>query len=306
MLTSSEITIQKNNVYNGHKASVFRLTEGFRTDTFLSAAGDGIVAEWQLNNNEDANALAVVTSSIFSILKLNENSLIAIGQLSGAIQIIDTCQKKEVINIKQSAHAVYDLLLHNNRIYAASGNGNVYCFDATDYSLLHTIPLTNKSIRCLIAVQEYVVAGASDSSIFYIDSTLNFEKMNSSHRNSIFSLLYLQKSNTLISGSRDAQLGIHAFHNINIASRLIPAHLNTVNHLAINPQKNMLATASRDKTIKLWDADTCTLLKVIDAKYNSHKNSVNNVFWTADNKYLISCGDDRQIIRWKIQTANNV
>ncbi|MFN3940409.1 MAG: WD40 repeat domain-containing protein [Chitinophagales bacterium] len=304
MLHSADITIQKETVYSGHKAAVYKLIPGFKPNSFLSAAGDGIVAEWQIYHHTDAKALAVVSSSIFSMLKLDATSLIAIGQLNGSIQIMDIYQKKELANLQQSDHAVYDMLLHNHRVYAASADGYVYCFDCADFALLKVIRLSDKSIRCLTLAENRILAGASDASIYYIHADFSVQKVQTPHHNSIFSLCYVAKTNRVISGSRDAQLGINTIHPSEINFHSIPAHLNTINHIALNPHNSLIATASRDRTIKLWDAENYALLKVLDAKYDGHKNSVNNVFWTADNKFLISCGDDRQIIRWSVKTDN--
>ena len=61
------------------------------------------------------------------------------------------------------------------------------------------------------------------------------------------------------------------------------------------------ATASRDKTMKIWDANNFKLLKVIDTVRNGgHINSVNTLRWSKYNNWLISGSDDRSIIIWEI------
>jgi WD40 repeat protein len=61
----------------------------------------------------------------------------------------------------------------------------------------------------------------------------------------------------------------------------------------------MFATASRDKTIKLWDFSSGRLLKVLDTvRYGGHVNSVNRLLWV-DN-VLLSASDDRTVSIWEI------
>ncbi|PSR03495.1 MAG: hypothetical protein BRD50_05840 [Bacteroidetes bacterium SW_11_45_7] len=63
----------------------------------------------------------------------------------------------------------------------------------------------------------------------------------------------------------------------------------------------MFASASRDKTVKLWDAETFELLKVLDnKKFEGHVHSVNKLLWSHEHDLLISCGDDRSVIIWKV------
>jgi len=56
-----------------------------------------------------------------------------------------------------------------------------------------------------------------------------------------------------------------------------------------------------DKSVKLWDAETFRLLKVVDrARYAGHGTSVNTVCWL-DDQTLISGSDDRTISVWAVQ-----
>ena len=56
-----------------------------------------------------------------------------------------------------------------------------------------------------------------------------------------------------------------------------------------------------DKSIKVWDAESEKLLKVIDkSRHAGHGTSVNKLLWSDYNDQLISASDDRQISVWDI------
>jgi len=57
-----------------------------------------------------------------------------------------------------------------------------------------------------------------------------------------------------------------------------------------------LASASRDKTIKIWDTRTalCVLTLV------GHDNWVRDVVWHPNGKYLVSVADDKSIKVWDL------
>jgi WD40 repeat protein len=58
-----------------------------------------------------------------------------------------------------------------------------------------------------------------------------------------------------------------------------------------------------DKSIKIWDATTFRLLKVIDrARHAGHGTSINKLLWTNFNNQLVSASDDKRISVWDIKT----
>jgi WD40 repeat protein len=56
-----------------------------------------------------------------------------------------------------------------------------------------------------------------------------------------------------------------------------------------------------DKTVKIWDAGTLDLLKVLDKdKLPFHKASVNTLLWLDESK-ILSAGDDRCVFLTEIE-----
>ena len=56
-----------------------------------------------------------------------------------------------------------------------------------------------------------------------------------------------------------------------------------------------------DKSIKVWDAESFKLLKVIDrARHAGHGTSINKLQWTNFHNQIVACSDDRSISVWKL------
>jgi WD40 repeat protein len=91
----------------------------------------------------------------------------------------------------------------------------------------------------------------------------------------------------------------------------IPAHLYSIYSIAFHPTLPFIATASRDKSIKIWDAETFQLLKTISIEkgFDGHHLSINKIIWEPVNNKLISVSDDKLLKIWQIdfieQAYNN-
>ncbi len=66
---------------------------------------------------------------------------------------------------------------------------------------------------------------------------------------------------------------------------------------------NRILTSSRDKSIKIWDAETFKLKKVISREkgMESHSHSVNKICWEKSTESLVSVSDDTNVIVWEVR-----
>ena len=77
----------------------------------------------------------------------------------------------------------------------------------------------------------------------------------------------------------------------------MPAPATGVNAVAWSDDGARLASASRDKSVKVHDAGTWDLL----ANYQDHGAVVRGVSFTADGKQVLSAGSDNKLHRWEVE-----
>ncbi|MBU2267223.1 MAG: WD40 repeat domain-containing protein, partial [Bacteroidetes bacterium] len=77
-------------------------------------------------------------------------------------------------------------------------------------------------------------------------------------------------------------------------------HLFAIYQIIYHPTLPFFATASRDKSIKIWRAEDFSLFKnlTIGKAREGHLLSVNDICWTTDGENLISVGDDKFVKVW--------
>ena len=77
--------------------------------------------------------------------------------------------------------------------------------------------------------------------------------------------------------------------------RTIPGHDNTISQVKYSPDGRFIASASWDKTIKLWDAASGKLVNTL-----RHQDGVNSIAFSPDGQTIVSGGEDKTLKIWDI------
>lgn len=299
------LQVHKIGQLTGHKASVFALAPGDSSQFFYSGAGDGWLVRWNLEDPEMGRLVAKVDTQIFSLLYLPEFNKMVVGNMNGGVHWVNLNDPANTRNIAHHEKGVFDILQIGNQVFTIGGEGKISRWSPLEGQSLESLHLSNQSLRSAdySPQRDEIAIGASDNNIYLLDAkTLTLKHtIKNAHANSVFTVKYGPNGRHLLSGGRDAQLKVWDARNEWQRVLSHPAHWFTINDIAFHPDGQKFATASRDKTIKIWDAKSFDLLKVLETvRDRGHINSVNNLYWSDYENYLISCGDDRSIIVWKV------
>jgi WD40 repeat protein len=299
------VSIHKIHTCTGHRAAVYALAPGRDNRHFISAAGDGWVVEWDLDDLETGKLIANTETQIFSLCALPDRNRLLAGNMNGGLHWIQRDQPDQTRNVQHHHKGVYDMLALGAFVFSAGGDGLLTRWDLEAAKTIESLQLSSQSLRCIAYCEKRreIAVGASDHNIYLLDAdTLALKhSIQQAHENSVFSLAYSPDGHRLFSGGRDAYLKIWDTDSwqLSPSSPELAAHLFTINHLAFSPDGKLLASASRDKTLKIWDAQTLELLKVVDTiRLGGHINSVNRLLWLED--CLVSGSDDRSVMVWGI------
>ncbi len=284
--------------FKGHNSAIYSLVE-LDQENFLSAGGDGWVARWSVKQEGDGKLLCDVKEQIFSIA-LHKDVLL-IGCMDGHLYQVDFSQGSDPRKIQYHKKGIFDILTLDHCILTAGGDGKIGVWD-TDLNLLEVLSISHHSLRSISISpdQSMIAVGASDSKIYLLDpgSFSLISQINKAHDPSVFCTSFIN-GNSLISGGRDARLKRWDVATGDMHDD-INAHWYTINSLAVHPTQPILATGSRDRTIRLWNTDDMSPIVTLDqAQYDGHVNSVNTLLWNGSGSHLVSASDDRTIISWE-------
>lgn len=304
------ISVEKIATLAGHRDCVYTLERSGKPNIFYSAGGDGVVAQWDLQNPDIGTLLVKVPKSIYALCYVKEFNHLVVGQNFEGIHIIDLSTNQEIKSLKTDSASIFDIKYYEGKLLICLENGIVLIVEYKTLEVLARLHYSTKSARALSineGCKEFAV-GYSDNFIRIFDlQTFKLKYEIKAHENSVFTVQYSPDSKYLLSGSRDAKLKLWNVFDGYTLSEQVVAHMYAINNLTYSPDKNHFVTCSMDKTIKLWKTGEMRLLKVIDkARHAGHATSVNRVLWTNFDNQLISCSDDKMISVWKIAIDDNI
>jgi len=297
------MTIALREKLKGHSGALYAVSTGRHPGAVFTGGADNVVAEWDYDGKTPNHFAIRTTSTIYSLLALN--SILVIGTAKGEINVIDTEAKTEIRCLQLHNKGIFDLKASpEGNIYACSGDGSVSVWNPKDWSLLYHFHVSTEKIR-RIAFDQHSNRGAiacnDGRCIVFSTSDMKILHEFDAHQLGCTAVAF-QADGSLLTGGKDAHLKHWILNDSIHLNSDIPAH-NYVIYDIVPILENSFATASRDKTIKIWDADIRVKpIRISRPAFDGHTHSINRIMWLEEHSELISCSDDRTIIRWKLDS----
>lgn len=289
--------------FSGHKGPVYVLVPGTTKGIFISGSGDGTLVRWDLAAPDHGELLARTDQGVFSILPLQGTDLLLVGGANGDLRVIDLAQLREVQLLRFHTKGIFRIAaLPHGRVACAGGDGvlSIWSIDG-EGSLrpLRSIPLSENKLRdfALTPNGDLSAVACGDGTVRILE-TEGFNETHTlvAHEGGANALAWHPGKPALLSGGKDGHIRIWHTGEEFREQRSIAAHRSTVYRIVFDAEGSRCATTSRDKTAKIWSADSLEPITRLDRDRGGHALSVNDALWLNGN--LITAGDDRRIVRW--------
>ena len=291
--------------FTGHTDSVYSLSAGADETTFYSAGGDGRIIFWDTNDPDSGKLIAKVKSSVYSTHYIYTKNQILVAANNDGLHLIDLESNTEVWSYPAPNQRWFRMVELNGNIWISGSSGLVLIFNIAVQSIQIKY-CGNSDLRSMDVAFDFktIAMGNSNGEILFFD-TFNEELsvVHKAHQSATFGIQFYPSGLRVVTSGRDAKLKL--WHKNDIGNwdleKEVSAHLFGIHDVKLHPTKPILATASNDKTIKIWDAETLKLLRVIDkTRHAGHGHSINQLLWLKKPELLLSCSDDRYISAWDI------
>ena len=291
----------------GHRDAVYALAGRPGSDQVFSGSADGMVVAWNAADpDQDGQLLAQVEKSVYALREVPSRGLLLLGHNFQGVQAIDLQSRTLAYATALPPVAIFDLVYSESRqrLYCALADGTLAVLGGPDLRLEKLLRLSQQRLRCL-ALHEgrhELAVGSSDWRTYILDlDSLLIKSTLADATNSVFTVAYTPDGQGLLAAGRDAHLRRYDVAAGYALADTVVAHMYAINHLAFSGDGQYLATCSLDKSIKLWDAASLALLRVLDkVRAAGHGTSVNKVVWPGGQHRLVSCSDDRSLAVWQI------
>ena len=105
----ARVTVDKIHTLTGHRDCVYTLEKTQFDDAFFSAAGDGIVALWNLQDPENGELIANLPNSVYGIHYSAEHNVLFAGHNYDGVHLLDYQEKKEIGSVNMTTAAIFDI-----------------------------------------------------------------------------------------------------------------------------------------------------------------------------------------------------
>jgi WD40 repeat protein len=291
----------------GHSGSIYSLAVLDRQH-FISAGSDKVLAMWETGGLEEGVQVAAASDVVYSLFYDTLHQRLLAGQSVGGIHVIDLQQKKETRLLQYHDSAVYAITpsYAHGLLFSGDATGTVHVSTLNDFTPVQRFSVGTGKVRAIIAddATNRLLVGSGDGSVYVVGlPDFNLQHSFKAHQEgfSVNALCLVPGTDILLSGSRDAHLHVYDIKNNFKLLQSIPAHNYAIYTIAMHPTEKIFATASRDKSVKIWDADSMEVLARIDKEnFDGHTASVNKLVWTHDG-HLVTGSDDRSAMVWKVE-----
>ncbi len=284
-----------------HRASAPLYALSTINATVIAGSGNGAVLQWSAADPGRILLIAQMPAPVFALCSLGIHAFAA-GTSGGELFVVDLVARKAVQRLAAHASAIHAIAtLGRNRMVTAGADGRlmVWIREAGSWHMQRNIPITDAKLRGLSisADGDWLAVAGGDGPVRLFDTVLFNETFTfSGHEGGSNCVVFHPQKAVLLSGGKDGHMRAWSMREPKLELLSVPAHRSALYAIAFDPMGLHCASASRDKTAKVWDAHTLEPVQRFDARAGGHAHSVNALAWCGD--ALITAGDDRRLIRW--------
>ncbi len=291
------------NSLKGHEGNVNSISFLSNSDIFYSSGGDGRILRWDLNTSPVTPRTLIANKFINRSLAISDNNRwLACGTGTSIIQLFNLNNPNTPPQLLEGHKGWVDAL-------AFTPDGKGLFSSSTDKSIIYwdLIAGTNSvfvnyeskiNSICNSPDGRYLAGGTENGEVIVWNLSTNKPSVLYRSDAPIQVVKYNSTGTKIVFGTKLGILGIINLRTNNIIT--VKAHTpKRITDIALSPDNNLLATASYDGTIKIWNANN---LNIRPVEIRAHEAWAHSLAFNRNGRYLISGDTQDRIFVWASRT----
>jgi WD40 repeat protein len=303
------------NTLGGHANAVRGISFSPDGKMLASASVDKTVKLWDTSTSEEIKTLTGHTSGVYGISFSPDGKMLASASVDKTVKLWDTSTGKEIKTLTGHTNAVWGISFSpdGKMLASASVDKTVKLWDTSTGKEIKTLTGHTGGVTGVsFSPDGKMLASASaDKTVKLWDTSTGKEiKTLTGYTNSFNCISFSPNGKMLASASADKtvklwdtstgkEIKTKQIKTKQIKTKQIKTligHTSEVWGISFSPDGKMLASASVDNTVKLWDTSTGKEIKTLIG----HTNEVWGISFSPDGKMLASASKDKTVKLWRL------
>jgi len=216
--------------------------------------------------------------------------------------------KEKPIQIKNlHKRKVMSMQWYGDKIVTASFDSLIRIIDVNSSKVTKSFKLPSRPNAFDIhAGSGSIVVGCQDGSIHSgnLNSGTKLREIARVRQSNVSCVSINHNATRFAIGSGDGYCGVYTLGTGNGSLiSVLSGHVTGVMNLEFHPNSNLLATACRDKFVRIYNTDDVNSPPII---FNEHKDWVNDVAWSPNGKKLASASKDRSVLVYPVDVEDMI